>query len=42
VVSIGPITTKTARGLGIQVTAEAKVFTVDGLVEAVLGLYAVK
>ena len=42
VVSIGPVTTKTARGLGIGITAEAKVFTVDGLVEAVLGLYAVK
>jgi len=40
VVSIGPVTTKTARGLGIEVSAEAKVFTVDGLVEAVLGLYA--
>jgi uroporphyrinogen III methyltransferase/synthase len=40
VVSIGPITTKTARGLGIEVTAEAKVFTVEGLVETVLGLYA--
>jgi uroporphyrinogen III methyltransferase/synthase len=40
VVSIGPITTRTARGLGIEVTAEAKVFTVEGLVETVLGLYA--
>jgi uroporphyrinogen III methyltransferase / synthase len=40
VVSIGPITTRTARGLGIEVTAEAKVFTVEGLVEAVLGLYS--
>jgi uroporphyrinogen III methyltransferase/synthase len=39
VVSIGPITTRTARGLGIQVRAEAKVFTVEGLVDAVLGLY---
>ncbi len=38
VVSIGPVTTRTARGLGIEVTAEAKVFTVEGLVEAVLGL----
>lgn len=41
VVSIGPITTKTARKLGIQVTAEAEVYTVEGLVDAVLGLYAV-
>jgi uroporphyrinogen III methyltransferase/synthase len=39
VVSIGPVTTRTARGLGIQVTAEAKVITVEGLVDAVLGLY---
>jgi uroporphyrinogen III methyltransferase/synthase len=39
VVSIGPVTTRTARALGIEVTAEARVFTVDGLVEAVLGLY---
>jgi uroporphyrinogen-III synthase len=39
VVSIGPVTTRTARGLGIEVAAEARVFTVDGLVEAVLGVY---
>jgi len=39
VVSIGPITTKTARGLGIEVTAEAGVFTVEGLVDALLRLY---
>jgi len=39
VVSIGPVTTHTARGFGIQVTAEARVYTIDGLVEAVLGLY---
>jgi len=36
VASIGPITTQTARSLGIAVTAQARVFTVDGLVEAVL------
>ena len=35
VASIGPITTGTARGLGIEVTGEAKEFTIDGLVEAV-------
>jgi hypothetical protein len=34
------VTTATARGLGIAVDAEAPVFTVDGLVDAVLGLYA--
>jgi uroporphyrinogen III methyltransferase/synthase len=39
VVSIGPVTTRTARRLGIEVAAEARVFTVAGLVEAVLGLY---
>jgi len=39
VASIGPITTRTARDLGIVVTAEAAVFSVDGLVEAIVGLY---
>lgn len=39
VASIGPVTTLTARELGMTVAAEAKVFTVEGLVEAVLGLY---
>ncbi len=36
VASIGPITTQTARTLGIEVTAQARVFTVDGVVEAIL------
>jgi uroporphyrinogen III methyltransferase / synthase len=40
VASIGPVTSRTARSLGIHVAAEAKVFTVEGLVEAVLGLCA--
>jgi uroporphyrinogen III methyltransferase/synthase len=39
VASIGPVTTATARSLGIQVDVEARTFTVDGLVDAVLGLY---
>jgi uroporphyrinogen III methyltransferase/synthase len=39
VASIGPITTGTARDLGIAVTTEAKVFSIDGLVEAIVGLY---
>ncbi len=37
VASIGPVTSKTARSLGIEVTVEASVFTVDGLVDAILG-----
>jgi len=36
VASIGPVTSATARRLGIQVAVEAPVFTVDGLVEAIL------
>jgi uroporphyrinogen III methyltransferase/synthase len=36
VASIGPITTSAARELGIEVTAEALEFTIDGLVEAIL------
>jgi len=39
VASIGPVTTATAQRLGIQVDTEARQYTVDGLVEAVLGLY---
>jgi uroporphyrinogen III methyltransferase / synthase len=40
VASIGPITTQTAQELGVEVAAQAKVFTVDGLAAAILGLYA--
>ena len=36
VASIGPVTSATARKLGIEVTVEASVFTVDGLVDAIL------
>jgi uroporphyrinogen III methyltransferase / synthase len=39
VVSIGPITSKTASDAGIAVAAQAQPFTVEGLVDAVLGLY---
>jgi uroporphyrinogen III methyltransferase/synthase len=37
-VSIGPVTTSTARELGIEIAAEARVYTAEGLVEAVLRL----
>jgi uroporphyrinogen III methyltransferase/synthase len=36
IASIGPVTSKTARSRGLTVRAEAKQFTLDGLVEAVL------
>ncbi len=36
VASIGPITSATARRLGIAVTAEAREFTIGGLVEAIV------
>jgi len=36
VFSIGPITSATARSLGIEVTAEAREFTIDGLLAAIL------
>jgi uroporphyrinogen III methyltransferase/synthase len=39
VVSIGPVTSQTARDLGLTVTAQAHVYTIDGLVEALAGLY---
>ncbi len=34
--SIGPITTKTARELGLPVAVEAKEFTISGLIQAIL------
>ena len=37
-VSIGPVTTRTARNLGIEVAAEARVYTIEGLVEAILAV----
>jgi uroporphyrinogen III methyltransferase/synthase len=36
VVTIGPVTTETARKLGIEVTAQARTYTIDGLLETVL------
>jgi uroporphyrinogen III methyltransferase/synthase len=36
VASIGPVTSKTVRSLGMTVTAEASVYTTDGLIEAIL------
>jgi len=41
-ISIGPITTQTARSLGIEVAAQARVYTVDGLVEAILEMCETK
>jgi uroporphyrinogen III methyltransferase/synthase len=38
--SIGPVTSATARKLGIEVAAEAAEFTIDGLVEAILSAAA--
>lgn len=35
-IAIGPVTAKTARDLGLDVTAEAQEYTIPGLVEAVL------
>ncbi len=37
VASIGPITTRTAREAGIAVDVEARKFTIDGLVDAMVG-----
>ena len=36
IASIGPVTSETARALGLIVDAEAKQFTLDGLVQAIL------
>jgi uroporphyrinogen III methyltransferase/synthase len=38
-VSIGPITSATAWELGVEIAVEARPYTVDGLVEALVGLY---
>ena len=36
VASIGPVTSATARRLGVEVTVEASTYTIDGLLEAIL------
>ena len=36
VASIGPVTSETARGLGLAVTVQAQPYTTDGLIEAML------
>lgn len=36
IASIGPVTSETARSLGLTVHAEAKRFTIDGLIQAIL------
>jgi len=36
VATIGPVTTETARALGVHVSAQARTYTIDGLVEAML------
>ena len=40
VVCIGPITAETARGYGLRVDTEAEEYTIPGLVEAVVDLFA--
>jgi uroporphyrinogen III methyltransferase/synthase len=40
VVCIGPITADTARGFGLRVDAEAREYTIPGLLEAVVDLLA--
>ena len=40
VVSIGPVTSETARKRGLRVDVEADPHTIDGLVEALVGLFA--
>ena len=39
VATIGPVTSDTARSLGLRVDIEAQPYTIDGLVNAVLGLF---
>ncbi len=39
IASIGPVTTETARNLGLDVTVEAKQYTIEGLVSALVDYY---
>jgi uroporphyrinogen III methyltransferase/synthase len=39
VASIGPVTTRTARDLGVEVAVQAEPYTIDGLLQAILSLY---
>jgi uroporphyrinogen III methyltransferase/synthase len=36
IASIGPVTSETVRSLGLNVAAEARPYTIDGLIEAIL------
>jgi uroporphyrinogen III methyltransferase / synthase len=36
IASIGPVTSETARGCGLKIDAEAKQYTLDGLIQAIL------
>jgi len=40
--SIGPVTTQTARELGLEIAVEAKEYTIDGLIEALQSYFAKK
>ena len=35
VITIGPVTSRTARALGLRVTVEAKPYTAGGLIQAI-------
>ncbi|MGH9814353.1 MAG: uroporphyrinogen-III synthase, partial [Candidatus Acidiferrales bacterium] len=39
VATIGPVTSRTARALGLKVAVEARTYTVDGLVKAIEGYF---
>ena len=36
VASIGPVTSETARSMGLEVNAQAKPYTIDGMIETIL------